>query len=719
MNGFTGTLRVEQVVFEDPDCGFAVVRVSDGKRAFNAIGALAGLVPGNSYRMSGEFAEHPRYGVQLRVDTVIPELPTTPDGVSRFLAAHVPGVGPETAAAVVQYLGPRALEIIETDPERLFEVPGVGPTRAKAIADAVRGCRLEAEVLSFLHGAGCTPALARKIVAKYGTEAPRVVINDPYRLAEEVWGIGFATADRIAAKLGVEPTSTRRISAGIRATLVEALANGDCALVGRDLVERASQLLSVPEELVQAVVDRMEQDEKLVRCGEVLVLREMWEEEVAAAKHVARLLRTRRALPTSAYAVLSQILARQDLRLSDEQLEALRLVAGGGVTIITGNPGTGKTTTLRVVAELFHRLGMKVAAACPTGRAAQRLEELSGHPAMTIHRLLGYNPREGFAFGEGKDLPVDAVLVDEASMVDLPLFRRLLEALPNGCTLVLVGDADQLPPVGPGDVLRDLIRSGTVPCVRLSRIFRQAARSLIITNAHRIVRGQFPVLPTSPGQDVLFIPSEDPEEQVAAVVRAVTEIAPSLGYDPCEVPVFCPMYRGQNGIDRLNNSLREAVNPPSPDKPEIRRGRNLFRLGDRVLQVVNNYEKGVMNGDLGVITAVDLEADAIEVAYPQDTVRYRRQDLDEIVPAWAISVHKAQGGEYPASVVLLDTRHYVLLTRNLLYTALTRAQRLCIVVGSRKAVGIALRNNSPSRRLTTLARHLSEAAAAEVMSRWS
>ena len=701
--------RILRVIWESPDGGFAVVEaVPEDGRPVRIAGQLAGAKPGEVYRIRGEAEDHPRYGPQIRATTVVPELPTTAEGVAAFLADRVPGVGPETAASIVTALGPRALEIAAEHPERLLEVPGVGPVRAAAISEAARKHRETAEVLSALYALGCTPGTVRRLVDRYGPDAARIALHDPYRLCREVTGIGFATADRIARAAGLRKDDPRRVEAGVLHALDEAAGEGHCALPEGELVGKAAAILDVEVGAIRAAVRRLSDGGGAVREGDLVFSPPLRDAEVRVSRHVARLLRTARPLPPRAAEVLPDVLGRMGIRPTEEQLRAIRAVLRGGVLVVTGNPGTGKTTTLRAVAAVLEEAGVEAALACPTGRAAQRLAELAGRPASTVHRLLGYDPRRGFTFGEDARLPAEAVLVDEASMIDLPLMARLVEALPDGCTLVLVGDVDQLPPVGPGDVLRDLIRSGAVPCVRLATIHRASASSLIVANAHRIVRGEFPYLPTSPGRDVLFVPAEDPEEQVGAAVRALTRMLPHLGYDPRDVPVFCPMYRGPNGIDVLNDAIREAVNPAGPDKPELRRGRYLFRLHDRVLQTSNNYRTGIMNGELGIITDVDPERGRVEVAFPQDAVTYTRDELDELTPAWAISVHKAQGGEYPATVTLVDTRHYVLLTRNLLYTAVTRARELCVVVGSRRAIGLALRNNTPSLRVGALARRVRE-----------
>ena len=703
------TYRILRILWESPESGFAVVEAAsaDG-RAFRIVGQLGGVRPGEVYRIRGEVEDHPRYGLQIRALSVVPVLPGTAEGVAAFLADRVPGVGPETAASIVTALGPRALEIAAENPERLLEVPGVGPLRAAAISEVARQYRETAEVYSALYALGCTPGTVRKLVDRYGLDAARIALHDPYRICREVNGIGFLTADRIATAAGLRGDDPRRVEAGVLYALEEAAAEGHCALKEEDLNRKAAALLGVEEDKARAAVRRLAESGEVVREGGLVFPLPMFEAEARVARHTARLLRNARPLPPRAAEALPRALGEMGVRPNPEQMRAIRAALQGGVVVITGNPGTGKTTTLRAIAAVLREAGVETALACPTGRAAQRLAELAGRPASTIHRLLGYDPRRGFAFDEEAKLPAQAVLVDEASMIDLPLMAHLLGALPDGCALVLVGDVDQLPPVGPGDVLRDLIRSGAVPCVRLVTIHRQAASSLIVTNAHRIVRGEFPYLPTSPGSDVLFVPAEDPEAQVDAVIRVLTSFLPRLGYDPRDVPVFCPMYRGPNGIDALNDAIREAVNPASPGKPEVRRGKHLYRLHDRVLQVSNNYRTGVMNGELGIVTDVDPERGRVEVAFPQDTVIYMRDELDELVPAWAISVHKAQGGEYPATVTLLDTRHYVLLTRNLLYTALTRARELCVVIGSRRAIGLALRNNTPSLRVGALARRVRE-----------
>ncbi len=657
-------------------------------------GAVSELREGETYRIIGKELGWDGARRRIYVELAVPDLPTTADGIAAFLAERVRGIGPELARAIVTVLGPHALSIAARNPERLLEVPGVGPVRTAAVVRAVREQRATAEATGALFAMGCTPGLARRLLRRYGPEAAAILKNDPYRAAREVRGVGFLTADRIARAVGIPPDHPSRLGAALLHVLRKASEEGHCALPEPDLIREASRLTGQnPAALIARLRLSLERGE-LVQDEGLIYEPEMLELETSLSRSVARLLRSSRRLP--------QDETLHEDNLTDEQRTAIRTALRGGVTVITGNPGTGKTTSLVAVARLLRAAGVEVAVACPTGRAAQRFSEISGLPASTVHRLLGYGPEGGFTFGDGLYLPAGAVLVDEASMLDLPIACRLASALPDGCALVLVGDADQLPPVGPGDVLRDLIRSGAVPCVRLSTIHRQARHSLIVRNAHRIAQGRMPVLPQEPGEEVLFVRAEDPEEQVKAVLRVLTDLMPRMGYDPRNVPVFCPMYRGPNGIDALNEAIRSILNPPGPDKPELRVGSRTFRVGDRVLQNANNYHLGVMNGELGIVEAADPERSRLVVRFPHDRVVYAGEDLQDLTVAWAISVHKSQGGEYPATITLLDTRHYVLLTRNLLYTALTRAREFCVVVGSLRAVAIAVRNASPSLRHSAL-----------------
>jgi exodeoxyribonuclease V alpha subunit len=639
----------------------------------------------------------------------------------------------------------------------------VGPKRAQSIAKAWDDQKIIKQVMLFLQSHGVTTGLAVKVFKQYGDTAIDVVQNNPYRLAADIFGIGFKTADKIARNLGLPLDAPSRVAAGVTYALSQSTDQGHVFLPQSTLVREAVELLEVKPEQVIASFEPLQQADQIKReviyptkdegggmrdesgtptaRGQVmkdedstrstpssssLILHPSSLQEEPAVYltpfyfgevGVARRLNTLVDAPASRLRDLanadwpalfndldSVAGAHGTARLADRQRDALRTALGsaGRVTVLTGGPGTGKTTTVRAVIALLERFGKKVALASPTGRAAKRLSEASGRLAKTIHRLLEFSPAESFKRNEAYPLDVDMLIVDEASMIDLLLMNNLLKAVPPGAHLLLVGDIDQLPSVGAGDVLRDVIASGRAAVVRLDVIFRQAQGSLIITNAHRINKGQMPLTPKDGNDFFLFI-KDDPDEASAMVVDLLTKRIPDkFGIDPWDIQVLAPMYRGAAGVSALNAGLQLALNPASPRKPERQIGGTLFRVGDRVMQTRNNYDKDVYNGDMGRVTGIDLENQSLSVSIDDRGIDYDWADADELVPAYAVSVHKAQGSEYRVVVMTLLTQHYLMLQRNLLYTAITRARQLCVIVGSRRALAMAVKNNKVAERYSGL-----------------
>ncbi len=736
---------VERITYHNPENHYTVVRilpagstVSSRRRGaleenlVTAVGYFPALNVGESLRLFGEWVVHPEYGRQFRADSHELILPTTVQGIERYLGSGmIRGVGPVTASRLVAAFGERTLEIIEHHPERLTEVEGIGPVRAEVISRSLAEHKDIREIMMFLQSHGVTPGYAARIHRHYGRQTVAVIRENPYRLAEEVFGIGFRTADRIAHSLGIQPTSPYRVRAGIRHLLAEGSTEGHVYLPREALVERAASVLEVEPELVEANLDALAADREVVvehpepspwpreaDSGAAVYLTHLYRAETVVAERLAGLLAERPlfADPVELQSEMRRLAEAAGLELASEQVEAVTLATVSGVVVITGGPGTGKTTAINCLIRLFEGRGLRTLLAAPTGRAARRLAETTGREARTIHRLLeyGYSP-ETFTLSFGRDadnpLDADAVIVDEASMVDLPLFQHLLLAVRPGTRLVLVGDVDQLPPVGPGNVLRDVIRSGVVPVVRLTEIFRQARESFIVLNAHRVNRGEMPLLNEKTG-DFFFLHREGPEVILEEIVNLCARRLPErAGLDPvADVQVLSPMRRTPIGVDNLNLELQRVLNPPRPGLPELPHGGTVYRLGDKVMQIRNNYEKGVFNGDIGQVVEVDLEEGQLAVAFPDAAgvreVRYDRGDLDELVLSYAVSVHKSQGSEYPAVVMPVSTHHYVMLQRNLLYTGITRARRLVVLVGSPRALAIAVRNTRIDLRWSRLAARL-------------
>ncbi len=680
---------------------------------------------GESLQISGEWQVHSRYGKQILVDRWERLLPKTTAGLKGYLSSGlIKGIGPATADKIVDHFGLDTLEIIENEPHRLQEVDSIGVKKAAGIIKSYRQYKDVQNVLVFLQGYGVGVGQAMRLYRRYGPDTINQVQENPYRMAEDIFGIGFKTADKIARQLGLPENAPERVQASITYTLSRAAEQGHVYLPREVLFERIKELLDVSVEVLEETFLeeqlRYMVEQKRLFCekqesGEAVYYAPFYHAEQGTARLILQL--SKLAKPYTRLeieGVLSKV--KHDCsHLTDEQLEVLDYALHNGVLVVTGGPGTGKTTTIKALLSTFQLMKQKVLLAAPTGRAAKRVTEATGEEAFTIHRLLEYTytEGEGFRFQRNEDNHVNAriVIIDEASMVDQMLMYNLLKALPSGCRLIMVGDVDQLPAVGAGNVLKDLINAGNIPCFRLSYIFRQARESMIIVNAHRVNQGEMPYLNLK-RKDFFFMHEEDPEQAAQLVVQLCRERLPNYGpFDPLlDLQVMTPMRKTAAGVDRLNLLLQEALNPRARDKVEASSKGTILRLGDKVMQIRNNYQKEVFNGDIGLITAIDREETELVVTFrdllqPRPVV-YDFTELDELVLSYAVSVHKSQGSEYPVIIMPVLTQHYMLLQRNLLYTGITRARKLAVLVGSKKALAIAIRNNKAEERYTFLAGRL-------------
>lgn len=697
---------VDRIVYESEESGFFVGRVTqkDTGALVTFVGNLAAVSPGETVRLWGRWVDDPRFGRQLRIEKYETVLPTTAVAIEKYLGSGlIYGIGPTFAKRLVDAFGIETLRVIDEEPERLTHVDGIGRKRAAQIREAWSAQKAIQSIMLFLQGHGISATQAVKIYKRYGDAAVAVLRDNPYRLAQDIAGIGFKIADKIAAGLGMAPDSPKRIEAGLLYTLEEASSSeGHVFLAENDLIERAKDLLNITPETILAPLASLAEQRVLVREGDMVWLPSLHAAEVACD----RLLKGLLSVPPREVAIrvdkaIEWVERTRSIQLSEEQRQAIRTAVDAKVMVITGGPGTGKTTVLDGLLDIFRKKGLRLVLAAPTGRAAKRMSEATGLEAKTIHRLLEYSPKHGqFTRDDGNPLDADLVVIDETSMVDIQLMYSLLRAMPADGRLFLVGDVDQLPSVGPGNVLMDIVASGAVPVVWLKTVFRQAAESGIVANAHRINQGLFPEFND---RDFVLIKRPNPADALDTIVTLVTQRIPQrFGLDAVrDIQVLAPMHRGDVGVQRLNETLQRALNP---DAQPIERKR--FGLGDKVMQLRNNYELDVFNGDLGVITHVDSDLKEVQVQFDDKQVLYSFQDLDELTLAYAGTVHKAQGSEYPAVVIPMLTQHYVMLQRNVLYTAVTRAGRLVVIVGDPKAVALAIRNTRVTRRNTRLAQRL-------------
>jgi exodeoxyribonuclease V alpha subunit len=725
---------VERITYYNEESGYSVAQLTPEGREYTVtvVGSLLDVSPGESLRLHGLWTSHARYGRQFQVKRYDTILPATAAGIEKYLGSGlIKGIGPVMARRIVRRFKLDTLRIIEEEPQRLREVLGIGKKRVGLIQRAWEEQKAIKEVMIFLQSHNVSTAHAVKIYKTYGDAAIDVVRNDPYRLARDIHGIGFLTADKIARELGLAHDSPQRVQAGIAYTLSQMADDGHVYAPQGELIHESTRILAVPPGLVAEGIDSLAADQQVrveypipnpqstnlaIREDRVVYLPPFYYGEVGVANRLKTLLNVEKSrLAFFREADLDRVfdhLAEQDgLVLNEGQRAGVQAALTHKVSVLTGGPGTGKTTTVRTVIRLLESKKYSYALAAPTGRAAKRLAEATGREAKTIHRLLEFKPQQGFQFQRNEENPLEAemVIVDEASMLDLLLTNNLLKAVHPESHLLLVGDVDQLPSVGAGNVLGDVIDSGVAAVVRLTEIFRQAAGSYIVVNAHRINHGQMPLFPKQ-ATDFYLFPAEDAEPAADLVVDLVQNRIPrKFGLDPmADVQVLSPLHRGAAGVGELNRRLQAALNPPAAARPEHRRGGQVFRLGDRVMQIRNNYDKEIFNGDMGRIVALDPVDQVLAVRIDEREVPYEFSELDELIHAYAVSVHKAQGSEYRAVVVPVLTSHFVMLQRNLLYTAVTRARELVVLVGQRRAVAIAVRNNKLMDRHTALDARLRE-----------
>jgi exodeoxyribonuclease V alpha subunit len=713
--------QVERITYANEENGYVIAKIKMPGRQdlVTVVGNLFTITPGEILRLTGHWDHHPKYGEQFRVHSCESVLPATVKGIERYLGSGmIKGIGPVMAKRLVSVFGEETLAVIEDNTERLKEVSGIGEKRIEMIRQAWEEQKEIRDVMIFLQGQGVSPAYAVKIYKHYGNNAIKIVKENPYRLAMDIFGIGFITADKIAEKLGIPKDSPVRAEAGVLHVLHELSDDGHIYYPYDSLVSKCADVLNVEEATIPHALESIASQKKVIIED---FITSNAERRTLNAKtvyltplHVAELGIVSKLNALSSFPKQMRLInideainwAQKTLKitLSEKQVDAVKSSVNAKAMVVTGGPGTGKTTIINAILKLYSKMGQKVLLAAPTGRAAKRMTETTGHESKTIHRLLEYSPGGTiFKKNETNPLEADLVIIDEASMVDTVLMYHFLKAVPVKATVILVGDVDQLPSVGPGNILRDIIDSEYLPTVRLNEIFRQSKESMIIVNAHRINMGQMPTLSRKEGfrKDFYFLTVDEPDKVVEHIVSLCKDRIPSqYGYDPMnDIQVLTPMHKGTVGVANLNSVLQSELNP---GKDEMIRAGRTVRVGDKVMQMRNNYDKDVFNGDIGRVAAIDREVQEVTIDFDGRRVSYEFLELDELTLAYAISVHKSQGSEYPVVIMPVHTQHFMLLQRNLLYTGITRGKRLVILVGTWKALAIAIKNNTPQKRYTML-----------------
>ena len=714
---------IERITFHNEDNGYTVARLlpPNARDVITITGNFSNPVVGESLLCYGSWTNHAQWGKQMTVARYEVVRPATAFAIEKYLGSGmVKGVGPVTAKRIVAKFGEDALDIIENHPRKLLGVGGIGEKTLAKITTAWKDQREVKNIMLFLQSHGVSPAYAVKIYKAYGSKSIEVVERNPYQLASDIWGIGFKSADKIARAIGIAEDDPRRIEAGVVYVLNEAVESGGNAyLTQTELTGKAGEILGVGD-VVSAIKTLADSGRLIAEPFTLLGVTEiaiytpsLHKTEIGVAERLKALTASPVPLPKSDGDWLSVLLDKNGTALSEQQRESVQTALQSRFSVLTGGPGTGKTTCTNAIVAAFEELGKDVLLASPTGRAAKRMAEVTGREAKTVHRLLEFDPEQrGFKRGLDSSLECDVLIVDESSMLDMVLTYSLLKAVPPDAQVVFVGDVDQLPSVGPGNVLRDLIDSGIVPVSRLTQVFRQAAESLIITNAHAINAGPPAGAAAAVRElrDCAWLDAGEADELAEKVVAVVAKSLPKRGYAPGDIQVLTPMQRGSAGAAHLNTRLQEVLNPPRFDRAEIQRGPRLFRVGDRVMQIVNNYDKFVYNGDIGAVVAIDLEEEILTVAFTDaqgtSEVIYEFADIDELTLAFCCSIHKSQGSEYPAVVLAIHTQHYMLLQRNLLYTALTRAKKFAVIIGPKRAIAMAVKKQSDIHRHTRLKERL-------------
>ncbi len=699
---------VERITYRNEENGYSVIKckAKNYSDLVTVVGAMPDVHVGSVLSLEGVWKVDSKYGRQFLAERWEETLPATVYGIEKYLGSGlVKGVGPKFAKRIVQKFGKDTLDIIEEQPDLLIQVEGIGKVRVERIKSSWQEQKEIKNIMLFLQGHEVSTSHATKIFKTYGSESISVVKENPYKLADDIWGIGFKTADTIAGKLGIEKDRFIRLRSGILYTLNKLSESGHCFAVREQLIDTAVKLLEVEEPELEITLDEMLRTEDVIRDGEAIYLPPFYFSEVGCAKRLGKLMEAQRKTVVDRETVIGRMKAQSEIAYDEIQLEAIGMAVSSKVMALTGGPGTGKTTTTLGIISAYQKAGCKVLLAAPTGRASKRMSEATGMEAKTIHRLLEYKPPEGYQRKEENPLEGDVLILDECSMIDILLMYNLLKAIPEHMTLILVGDTDQLPSVGAGNVLKDIIDSGCIPVVRLKRIFRQAQGSRIIMNAHRINQGEPIDMRGGRESDFFFAGEETNEGIVERLVKYCTVNLPRYYHVDAlrDIQVLTPMQRGVAGAANLNQVLQEAMNP---EGPSLRRGGTCYRIRDKVMQIRNDYDKEVFNGDIGAIVKVDLEERELTVDFDGRDVVYDVTELDELALAYATTIHKAQGSEYPIVVMPFSMSHFVMLQRNLLYTGVTRAKKILVLIGEKKAVSYAIRNEKTAERNTKLAERL-------------